>query len=73
MKKFLIPAAMAAALAVPAIAQQADTSADPFASTQLVLGTSTTLAVVGGVTLLVLVAAVAGGDGSGSSTTSGED
>lgn len=61
MKKVLIGAAVAASLAVPAFAQQAETSADPFVSTQ---GT-TELAVIGGVTALVLIAAASGDSSSG--------
>lgn len=64
MKKLLIGAALAASLAVPAVAQQADVAADPFVATQ---GT-TELAVIGGVTLLVLIAAASGNNNSSSGT-----
>lgn len=67
MKKFLISAALVASIAAPALAQQADTAADPFVATQ----NTTELAVIGGVTLLVLLAAASNsGDGSSSSGTS---
>lgn len=66
MKKFAMAAAAATVIfsAAPVFAQQADTAADPFVSTQ---GT-TELAVVGGVTLLVIVAAASNGGGSSSGT-----
>lgn len=54
MKKLVLSAAVAASLAAaPAIAQEAP-AADPFISTQ---GESVALGVVGGMTLLVLIAA----------------
>ncbi len=61
MKKLMITAALAASLAVPAVAQQAATAADPFVSTQ---GATTGLAVVGGATALVIIAAAANGESS---------
>lgn len=67
MKKFA-KAAVAATLiasALPAFAQQADVAADPFVATQ---GT-TELAVLGGLTFLVIVAAASGGDSSSGSGT----
>ena len=71
MKKLSIAAAAALALAsaAPAFAQQADTAADPFLSTQ---GELTALAVIGGVTTLVVVTAIASGDNT-SSTDTGSD
>jgi len=64
MKNLLIGAALAASLAAPAFAQQADVSADPFVATQ---GT-TELAVVGGMTMLVIIAAASGDNDSSSGT-----
>ena len=63
MKKFTFAAAAAIALAsaAPAIAQQADVAADPFVASQ---GT-TELALIGGVTALVLIAAASGDSSSG--------
>lgn len=63
MKKFTFAAAAAIALAsaAPAIAQQADVAADPFVASQ---GT-TELAIIGGVTALVLIAAASGDSSSG--------
>lgn len=63
MKKLLIGAALAASLAAPSIAQQADVAADPFVASQ---GT-TELAIVGGMSLLILIAA-ASDNGSSSGT-----
>ncbi|TNF22425.1 MAG: hypothetical protein EP318_03805 [Rhodobacteraceae bacterium] len=65
MKNLLVGAALAASLAAPAFAQQADVSADPFLSTQ---GT-TELAIVGGMTALVVIAAATSGDNDSSSGT----
>jgi glycine betaine/choline ABC-type transport system substrate-binding protein len=66
MKKFAMAAAAATfiASAAPAVAQQADTAADPFVATQ---GT-TELAVIGAVTTLVIIAAASNGSGSSSGT-----
>lgn len=65
MKKLMISAALLASLAVPALAQPAATATDPFVSTQ---GT-TDLAVVGGMSVLVVIAAASNGDGSSGTGT----
>ncbi|WP_417523450.1 hypothetical protein [Marinovum sp.] len=65
MKKFAMAATAALFVtAVPAVAQQTDTAANPFLSTQ---GT-TELIVVGGVTMLTILAATSNGSGSSSGT-----
>ncbi|WP_323766281.1 hypothetical protein [Marinovum sp.] len=62
MKKLMITAAFAASFAIPAVADQTATAADPFVSTQG-LGL-TGIALVGGVTTLVVIATVANADSS---------
>lgn len=67
MKKFIVSTAFVASLALPATAQQADTAADPFVSTQ---AETTTLIVLAGAASVVGIVALAGGDSSSSSTGS---
>ncbi|MGY3439447.1 hypothetical protein [Marinovum sp. KMM 9989] len=65
MKKFIVSAAFVTSMALPAVSQQADTSIDPFVSTQ---GETTTLVILGGAVGVVGIVALTGGGGSSSST-----
>ena len=64
MKKLSLAAvaALALASAAPAVAQENTVAADPFVATQ---GETTALGILGGVTLLILIAAASNDSSSG--------